>query len=441
MSGVADIKVAKPGRGGKALSKKSPKVCRFVAERLSFDYIPAVRTADSARNIVAELVAKELRTVELDPEYQKALDKVAELQQPYLDRISASVKDTLVKFLPDLKGVALRTVKALRYRAARNAYEIIIDDGTPTALEHKGDGVQSLAALGIMRHASESRSESDNLFIALEEPESHLHPEAIHALRDVVEEMSSRHQVILTTHCPLFVNRRAVSSNILVRNNSAKPAKSIDEIRKVLGVRASDNLRNAELVLMVEGPSDERIVRALLPHVSSALGGAVGEARLALETLGGSGNLSYKGSLVRNALCGLHALLDDDDAGRRAFGNAEATGVISATETHFTTSPGMKEAEIEDLIDPVLYADSIKTAFGVTLAGSEFRSKKKWSDRMSAAFKAHGKRWDKTATNRAKELVAMAVEQRPDEALNRHKRGSFDSFVAALEERLLPGTF
>lgn len=187
---------------------------------------------------------------------------------------------------------------------------------------------------------------------------------------------------------------------------------------------------------MVEGPSDERILRALLPHVSPGLREAVRGARLALENLSGTGNLSYKGSLVRNALCGLHVLLDDDDAGHRAFDSAIATGVVTAAEAHFATCPGMKEAEIEDLLAPAVYSDAIKTAFGVTLSGPRFRSNKKWSDRMSETFKAQGKRWDKTATDKAKELVAMAVEQKPGEALNEHKRDSFDNFVAALEGRL-----
>ena len=62
----------------------------------------------------------------------------------------------------------------------------------------------------------------------------------------------------MTTHCPLFVDRTSIKSNILVHKNKAVPAKDVRQIRDILGVRASDNLQNAELVLLVEGEEDRK---------------------------------------------------------------------------------------------------------------------------------------------------------------------------------------
>ena len=98
-----------------------------------------------------------------------------------------------------------------------------------------------------------------NLVLALEEPESHLHPNAIHQLKGVLQEIATRHQVIMTTHCPLFVDRTSIRSNILVNNRMARPARSIQELRMALGVRAADNLQHAELILLVEGDDDREI--------------------------------------------------------------------------------------------------------------------------------------------------------------------------------------
>ena len=80
------------------------------------------------------------------------------------------------------------------------------------------------------------------MILAIEEPESHLHPSAIHQLRAVLADIASKHQVIMTTHCPLFVDRTSIKSNIIVHKNKAVPAKDVKEIRDILGVRASNNL-------------------------------------------------------------------------------------------------------------------------------------------------------------------------------------------------------
>jgi len=191
----AQIVVVKRGPGGPALTAKSRSIAEFVSQRANFE---AVRTASSAQEIVSTMVARELETVESDEAYRTALEYIAALQQPLLDRLSSSIKDTLVKFLPDVTDVRVQIPIEERYRALRHYCQIVVDDGTPTLLELKGDGVQSLAALGIMRHASESTAIGRNLVIAIEEPESHLHPGAIHELRQVIRDLSERHQVVLT---------------------------------------------------------------------------------------------------------------------------------------------------------------------------------------------------------------------------------------------------
>ncbi len=55
------------------------------------------------------------------------------------------------------------------------------------------------------------------------------------------------------------------------------------EIREVLGVRASDNLQHAELILAVEGEEDRRELRALLRYSSPRLADAIREQSLGFE--------------------------------------------------------------------------------------------------------------------------------------------------------------
>jgi predicted ATP-dependent endonuclease of OLD family len=213
-SGV-EVTIAKQGRGGKTLSNKASKIADFISGKIDVQYIPAVRTAESAQEIVEDLVDRELEKAESDPKYQQAISDIAALQEPILEDLSRSITATMKEFLPNITQARVGIQARDRSYAFRGLSSISLDDGVETPLEAKGDGVQSLAALALMRHASLSRHEGKEVLIALEEPESHLHPNAIRQLRVVLTELSARYQVVLTTHNAIFTNRQHVQQNII----------------------------------------------------------------------------------------------------------------------------------------------------------------------------------------------------------------------------------
>jgi putative ATP-dependent endonuclease of OLD family len=433
---VALLRITKQGKGAATLLKKADKICLFVSRLLDHVYIPAIRTADSAKKVVNGMLERELAQLEGDPEYQAAIEEIAKIQKPVLEKMEASIQKTLREFLPNVVNVTISMASEDRYRALRRC-SITIDDGVPTALERKGDGVQSLAALSLMRHASETNAGNKDIILAIEEPESHLHPRAIHQLKNVISDIATKGQIIMTTHCPLFVDRVNVGSNIIVTKNRAVPAKSISEIRNVLGVRAADNLQHAELVLVVEGDEDRIEVASLLSHYSSLVASAFKQGTLAIDCLNGGTNLRYKLSMLRESLCNVYVLLDDDDCGRKSFERAEQELLITQADVTFTVCQGMNEAEFEDFIDPELYHDAIRNGFGVTVRAPKFKSNKKWSERMKDVFKQHGKQWSDRVEIQVKRAVAELVEAHPEKALLKAKRDAFDSFLTAIESKLI----
>lgn len=427
------FRVIKKGPGAEALNKKAQQIADFIGKRVEFTYIPAVRTATAALEVVRDMVARELRLLERDDTYRKLVQQLAEAQKPTLQAISQRIGVALRNFLPQIKSVDVRASEDSRYRALRRDVDIIVDDGTPTSLERKGDGVQSLAAISLLRGVSSS---DRDIILALEEPESHLHPSAIHRLREVIDELSHKHQVVITTHCPLFVDRAHISRNIIVSGSKAKPAKSTGEIRDVLGVRASDNLIHANWVLVVEGDSDARALRALLLSESTALRSALRNAHLVIDHLGGAGKLSYKLSELRNLLCGHHVFLDHDDSGRAAAEKAQADGLLKPIDLHFATCPGKKNAEWEDLLLVGLYEGWVESTYGVTLKGAAFQNAKSWSDRMAETFLQAGKAWNEKTRSDIKAAIAGLIETSPASALNGHTRSAFDNLKAALEQKV-----
>lgn len=425
-----EVRLVKAGKGTKQLSNKSRVIAKFIADRINFNYIPAVRTESESLELVGNMVSNELRVLEADAEYQKALHTIATLQEPVLKKLSKELETPLKEFLPTIKSVKIEIADTSRRYALRRDVKVIVDDGTPTDIAHKGDGVKSLAALGLLKNLN---SNTETSILAIEEPESHLHPAAINQVNDIIRSISDSTQVILTTHNPLFANRNDIKSNIIISEGSATQAKNISAIRDVLGVKASDNLINAAYALVVEGENDQKIISQLLALNSSKLARALRSNVLAIETLHGANKLSYHLNILKSQLCITHALLDNDEAGRKAFSDAEALNLIKPSDATFTKCIGMKESELEDLINPAIYRDALMNEFNIDINSTHFKSNYKWSDRLKNLFDKNGTIFRPTEEKKAKFLVAEAVAQNPLNAVINAKRGALDALIVRLE--------
>lgn len=429
------VKIDIPKRGTPAFAntENKLKIIEYVCFKIDFNFIPAVRTEHDALRVVSSLIEKQLSTLESNPEYVQALHTMERLQQDVLNGIAAQLVSPLQEFLPSVKDVQITLQKDQRRAPLRRSANVIIDDGTPTPLQQKGDGIKSLTALAMLN----SQTSRDRVsVIAIEEPESHLHPESARQLYETINALSVNHQVVLTTHSPLFVNRANLKENIIVDSGKATPVKKIKEIRDVLGTKVSDNLINAENVLVVEGEDDKIVLGKLLPQMSESIKKAIQNGTLIIDDMGGAGNLPYKLSFYRNLQCKYHALLDNDDAGRRAGQDAETQGLLNTRNTTYTICNGSPNAEFEDCLEKSAYAEAVLSEFGVNLNVAEFRGSKKWSDRVADCFRSQGKQWNDTTEKRVKLCVAEAVPSDPASALNQHKRSSIDALVSALNSMI-----
>ncbi len=259
----------------------------------------------------------------------------------------------------ELREVSLSLVDRYRYQRFGRTCQITVDDGIPTPLERKGDGVQSLAAISLMIGALQETGIDKDIIVLLEEPESHLHPKAIHQLHDILDNIGQDSQLIFTTHCPLLVNRANVTSNLIVSKNNVSTAKSLEVLREILGVRPSDNLQHAALIIVVEGKEDETALNALLMHYSTKLRDAFLEGSLAFHVINGASKLSNALSMLQSFICNYYVILDDDEEGRKGHEKAKQAQLVSLVDTTFTKCLGLPEAEFEDLLSPDLYFGSV----------------------------------------------------------------------------------
>lgn len=426
-------KITVPKRGSSSFNQQSKKVAEFVSERSAFINIPAVRTEEITLNAINEILSKELSVIEENPDFINSIETINRLQNEILETIALKIKEPLSEFMPSINDIKIKVSTEARRFSLRKDFDVIVDDGTPTNIEHKGDGVKSLAALAMLKDKHFIKAAS---IIAIEEPEVHLHPSAIHQLMEVIIGLAVTNQVILTTHNPLFVSRNNLRSNIIVDRGNAAPAKNIREIRNVLGVMPSDNLINSNCVLVVEGEDDKISLLKLLSVMSEKIKKALANNILVIEEIGGAGNLSYKLNMLRNFLCKYHVFMDHDKAGTSAAEKASKDGLLTTKYLTYTICNGMGESEFEDCLNSEVYKNAIVSNFGVDITSTSFRGNKKWSERMKETFLSQGKPWNDETEKKVKQVVADSVLPNVDSSLNQHKRSSIDALVTAVENLL-----
>lgn len=428
-------KITVPKKGSSSFNDKSEKVTAFICERIAINYIQAVRTEDMAMDVIHKLISTELSKLYDNEEYKSAEQTIYNLQEAVYNDIANRILAPLQEFLPQLTNVEIRSRgRRLVWRGFRNDVDVILNDGTPTSILYKGDGIKSLVSLAILK---ESKNEIGASIIAIEEPESHLHPEAIHSLVNVIKGISENHQVIITTHNPLFVQRNNISNNIIVDHGTAKPAKNIKEIRELFGVLPEDNLINASHVLVVEGEDDKIALNKILSSLSPTIKDALIKNKLVIQPLAGATNLNYELSRLRSYVCRYFVFLDADEAGYDAAEKAIEKGLLSESDVKYSICNGNNISEFEDCLKKDFYIEAIRNKFSVDLGVTSFRNSKKWSDRVKAVFLSQGQRWTDTVEKKVKMEVAKLIPvEDADSVLDEHKRGSIDALVNALENML-----
>ena len=431
---MPDLKVVKNGKGSKEINQKSQPICKYIAQNIEFNYIPAVRTEEDALEEIRKQVMRELSLLENKQEYKDAIQQLSSLQEPIIRQLEQVVKTTLSGFLPNVSDVSIdfnNRITLGRYRDV----SIHINDGQNTDIQNKGDGVKSLVTLALLNN--NHINESGMSVVAIEEPEAHLHPEAINRLRETIYSLSSKSQVIISTHNPLFVNREHVDKNIIVEGGVAKQAKNIREIRDVLGVKVSDNLCDAEVMLLVEGETDAISLGAILSDKSNKLKTAISTNRLSIMPMGGTGNLSYYLTTTNHLIGQTVVFIDSDDAAKTAINKAKGQHLIEDKNYIMCACSGMKRAEFEDSVVLDIYRKAVIDKYGVDLDTGKMQNKSKiWSDKVQEVFNDCGKLWNEDVENEIKYVVASCVCQKVKNAIDETKCRVINDLVSILEAKL-----
>ena len=314
----------KKGKGASTYSNNRIQILKFIHENFKFTYIPAIRTSDKIYYTIENIISNQIIDLKKDKEYNDALEIISKKEVDKLSEIGAKLKDTLIKFLPEIKSTSINaTVEDIsRRNFSLKNWDLMIDDGTLTNISFKGDGVKNLVSLALLK---EYDYNNDGL-VAIEEPESHLHSGAIHQLDQVLREISCKQQVIITTHNACFVNKNKINSNLLVSNGQCKPIATIQDLRNELGISISETLVTTDYVILVEGKTDEIILTKLLSLVNDRIRELISDKILSFYNSGSSSKISSYLNMFERWLVKCYSIVDFDSAGREVYNHLKKEG-------------------------------------------------------------------------------------------------------------------
>jgi putative ATP-dependent endonuclease of OLD family len=426
------------GRGKQKLIKNQTDVCTFISEHLMFHYIASDRTADTVAETVSDLFTNLLNEqLKNEPEYS-AFRKVLDVKQREIEKsLGAALSKSVRRFVPGVRAVGLTYSPRRSEWPLEGRVDIQVDDGSLTELSLKGDGLKSLVAISVVRDTSVGTANGKGLVLAVEEPETHLHPGAVHEVRGALAEIARSHQVIYTTHSPILVDYTNPGNNIIVERGKARQAHFIKEVRESLGIRPYDNLTSAEVVLLVEGITDEKCIGKWICSLSPAVDAAMKGGRLAVVSMKGCAKLLYLTTRYQGFLCDEHVCLDNDDAARQQRRDAVASGLLDARKIVHLSVLKMPHSELEDLVLPACYEQQLIQVFGATLDNAARNDRShKWSTRMEQLFTRCGLVWDEDTAEKLKEEVASCVITGSGETLWPERAEPIRTLVSQLEARL-----
>lgn len=416
--------------------EKTHSLVNYITNSIVFVYIPASRSNEDSLRVIDELIRSRLRHLELDRDYREALNVIEEKEKKILEEISDTTLLTLKEFLPEVRKSMIIKMPQ-KFRSTRSFYRrdftFNIDDGTETDLDAKGDGIKSLVALALLKGKVNFNSHMSTIII-IEEPETHLHSGAIHQLNSILKNASTSSKIIITTHHPVFVSRSNSTANIVVFDNYARHAESVEELRQQLGVSPMDNLINSEIVIVVEGESDYVALSSLFAYYSETIKWSLSSNKVVIKYSGGASKMKTDIAYFKTMLCKVIAIYDHDEEGKKEAKLCIERKIVDYREVFFFRKPSSEECELEDLINPKIYFDKIVNDFGVD--AFKFESKGKWNDRIKSLFVNSMKHFDDSVLKKCKLIVASAIQNNPSQAIIKGLEGNFLSIVKHVEEQV-----
>lgn len=183
----------------------------YVSTRITLDDIGGYKSkspiAEMLSGVLTSIVESDEKYLELKKSFEDLFGGTSEVRTQ-LDNLGGKVQVFLKKQFPDDAQVKFN-VEIPEFGDMLKKFSTEVNDGVPTTIEEKGDGMQRAVMLSIIQAYADYRKENDiekRFIFLIDEAELHLHPSAQRALKSALLDISRNHdQVLVNTHSSVLV--------------------------------------------------------------------------------------------------------------------------------------------------------------------------------------------------------------------------------------------
>lgn len=426
----------KPGGSG-SYRRAGREICAFIEEHFTFLYVPAIRTADQAVEVISELITDRLASLAKNDEYMRLVSRLDALHQEHARELSQSIGERLDVYMQGRSDLSIQMqTGGITLGGLRSIDAIELDDGVSTSILEKGDGVKSLLTMALL-HDLADRGSTSQVLLAIDEPEAHLHPDAVHKMAQVLREIATDQRVIVATHSPVLVNRTKLNKNLIVENNSVTEVHRIGQIRKCLGVRPFDNLSSAEFLVLTEGPTDSQVVTSALREYSTLCADALADGRLAVTDAVGADNLPNRARFALEMMSDVVVIVDDDSTGRGVIDKLSNIASLDRGRIRRLSIAGRAQSVLEDMYTRELQERVYENHTGLQLpCAKPADNGSTWSDRTKKLLRgASGLAEDEDLDPLKKDLAGWAAAN-IDRSLTPEANNLMKGIIAVVEKMI-----
>ena len=272
-------------------------------------------------------------------------------------------------------------------RPAGVASSIKMEEGTLTIpIGMTGEGSQALLRLM-------DQLEDDSQIVAIEEPETHLHPGLVKQVGKLFENKANTgKQIFVCTHSPFLVEHSALNNFYVVKKerdrtqiSSIGDTEGLRDMLLDIGMRPSDILFS-DAILLVEGLSDEIVVNG----VSNKIDTSLAERHIKIIRANGYPNgrrkIEFWAEVGRDAGLPLYLILDK---------NAEGEADIAINKNLIASDHCLilQKGNLEDCYPSDVFKKAASTIFGIEIEDSVPSSEGIAELKKKLGGKAKGNEW------------------------------------------------
>ncbi|SEN41840.1 ATP-dependent nuclease [Niastella yeongjuensis] len=314
--------------------------------------IRAMPTEEEVENVVNEILASKAKSKLSEGELlelQKAQEKVKELQEKMYDPTSINnykdeVNKHFQKLFPDtlidisdtdkVKWTEDKFGKKFNVEFKKQNADGSHDESTPSSYSSIGHGAvrSAIFSLLLMRDIIEElarKSGRKEYLILFEEPELFLYPRILKNLRELIYAVSDQdfpYQVLCASHSPQMIDLSKRNSTLIrmIKTDSGTKLYQIrdEDLKEAKGAQSAEDLKQAmyevlrfnphicesfyaDEVLLVEGPTEEIVVRGILQKLTPS-------KDLFIVNCGTVNNIPFYQKVYRKFAIKSHVICDTD---------------------------------------------------------------------------------------------------------------------------------